>query len=257
MDLIAIKEIGVELPQQKNIDNCIKYNKTYSVSFARDGIITVVRELKSDDYETLIDYYNLSKDDAIMFCFQGYSANDLGDMPLVISKSNKKFKEKTFVTNKSIIAFSDSVLGVGKEESIIDEFIGNIAKFDRKNFSDITKLVFGDNLVAVLNADGSFETYGLELTSAKKWKKGTSGILYTDDDYNSKTYYNNNYYSNSSYYGGMYGDYNYYDDYEYQDNNPTPYKCDVCNKKHSFIVVKGNKNLCHKCYKNQKSEVCK
>lgn len=255
MDLIAIKEIGVELPQQKNIENCIKYNKTFSVSFARDGIITVVKELKADDYDTLIDYYELTEKDPILFCFQGYSANEMGNMPIVISNNhNKKFNEKTFTTNKSVIALTDSVLGVGKDN--VDEFICNLFKFDKDNFSEITKLVFGDNLVAILNADGTFETYGLELTTTKRWKKSSSGIMYTDEDYVSKTSYNSNYNSynsyNSYYYGG-----NYYDDYdyEYHDKNPNPYQCDVCKKKSSFVVVKGTKCLCGDCYKKENKTI--
>ena len=67
------------------------------------------------------------------------------------------------------MALTDSVLGVEKDN--VDEFIGNLFKFDKDNFSEITKLVFGDNLVAILNTNGTFETYGLELTTTKRWKK--------------------------------------------------------------------------------------
>ena len=253
MDLIAIKEIGVELPLEKNIDNCIKYKKTYSVAFARNNIITVVRDLKEDDYEDLIDYYELTKDDAIMFCFQGYAENKLGNMPMVISEKNKKFDQKTFCTNKSVIACVDSILGVEEKEESVNEFLSNLSKFDRNNFSDIANLVFGDNLVAILNADGTFQTYGLELTSTKKWKKSQSGMIYTDEDYNSKTSYNSYYNNNSNYYNSYYGydDYDY--DYDYTDNDPKPYQCDECKEKTSIAIVVNEKTYCGKCYKKNKT----
>ena len=91
---MLLKKLELNYRNKKILKIALSITKRFSVSFARDGIITVVKELKADDYDTIIDYYELTEKDPILFCFQGYSENEMGNMPIVISNNHNKSSMK-------------------------------------------------------------------------------------------------------------------------------------------------------------------
>lgn len=248
MGLIAIKEKGIDLPQNNSIVNCLKYAKDFSVSFARNNKITIVKNITDiKEYEKVINNYNLNKNDSILLTFNKYTDLNIGKMPIIIDNSDNEYKDDIIVTTNSVMATKEDVLGVKDEEVARKEFVKYLSMFNRLKHQEFTKLVFGDNLVAILNADGSFEKYGLENNSNKKWIKSESGILYNDDDFQNRTYYN--YHNTCGYYHNSYSE---YDDYYYDDYRNKQYTCEKCNKKTNSVFLFETNFICVECYNKNK-----
>lgn len=245
MGLIAIKEKGIDLPKNENINNCLKYAKNFALMFARNNKITIVKNItNAKKYEDVVSEYNVDKDDVVVLTFNKYTNSNVGELPVIISDAEEEIEDKSdvIVTDKSILATKDDVLGIKSENSSRIEFIKHLYSFDRMKNKEITNLVFGDNLAAIFNPNGTIEKYGLENTSTKKWIQSESGIVYNDDDFKTKTTYCSQY------------THNYYDDYTdyyYNDYNAKKYECEICHDKVSSVFLKETKFICTKCFNNK------
>ena len=240
MSIIAFKKSDIQLPNDKSIDNCFAYTQSVSFAFARDNKINVIYDLNTlEDYKFAIKEYNVTDKDPLILYFKSYSQHKLGRMPLIIDTIDDGDE---FVTKNSVIALSDDIDGVENKE----EFVKHFTNFNRKKYKDIAKLVFGDNLAIILNPDKTYEIYGLELNTTKKWHHSDSGIIYSNDDYKTEKYH-----YNQTYYNGGYGDddeYSAYNGYSFYDQNANQYICCSCHKKVSSVFLKNGDPLCTNCY---------
>lgn len=254
MSLIALKKENIKLPDDQSIDNCFTYTKSISFAFARNHQIHIVYDLTTlEDYKFAIKELKVADENPLLLYFTSYSEHKLGKMPLVIDENFKiNDEEDEYTTNASVLAVKEEIDGIDTNNIAKYNFIKSLKNFNRNKYSDIMKLVFGDNLAVILNPNGTYEIYGLELSATKKWVHSSSGIIYSDDDFKTKTYNNYSYNYNQNANSCYDDEYSAYA--EYYDNNVSRYTCEKCKTKVSSVFITNGMEVCTNCYNKMKKD---
>lgn len=233
--LCIAKMAGEKLPTDEQLENCFQYCDSFSFAYNKNNRIYIHRNIKDlKKYHKIIKKYNVDENCGMIFKFASisYNNNEKNVQPLIICDNYELMEQQN--TKKSVIVFHEDIDGFENNEICSEkQFCKNLSHFDRKKNIDLFELSVADNLVAILNPNGSIELYGLE--KYDKWEK-VGRIFFSDNDYKIASYS----YSNTK-----------YNNYDWETNYNCLLPCECCFKYSTSLTYSRGLMVCDQCFKNR------